>query len=373
MRIPLLLATAIVGVACTPNPAFNLSDGPATTGLSTGPTGEPTTTTPTTGPLTTATTELATTELATTGPGTATDAGTSTDASTTADASTGGAQGCWSQGPDGWPLSGAPLDEFMDLYPGDPFITPDGLRLYYIALKERRPFLSTRASRELPFGNGVQLAVWKNNPAYVPAYPAFVLAETEMLMSNFDDIAFSVFQGGNFDKYTDPALIAGTNTGDQEQQVTATADGEVLIVARKDGPSIPPLFPKKSPRFHQFTRVDPKPGDAFSGDTDVSPQVGTLHLSICPVLSPDGLHLFFGSTEAAILDDNNVDMAVGIYYTTRDARDAPWGPATRIAIASGVDGATCPNSVTADGCELAYHTFRLKEGSYQNFLATRAP
>lgn len=364
MRITLLFPT-VIAACIVPNPAFNLSDGHATTGLTTGLTSEPTTgltttATPTTGPLTT-------TELGTTGP---IDPGTGTAA---ADATTGGAQDCWSQGADGWPLIGTPLTAFQDFYPADPFITPDGLRLYYVALMERRPFLTTRASRDMPFANGTPLVVWNSDPAYVPTYPALVLGEQEMLMSNLDDIAFSVYQGGNFDKYTKPTLITGPNTDKREQHLTATADGEVLIVARQDGDPLPPFFPGGAPRFHQFTRSDPKPGDAFTGDTDVSPQVGTLHLTICPVLSPDGLRLFFSSTEVAVLDDNNVDASVGIYFTTRDARDAPWGPATRIAIVSDMNGSTCPSSVTADGCELAYHQFRVKGGDYHIFLASRSP
>ena len=88
------------------------------------------------------------------------------------------------------------------------------------------------------------------------------------------------------------------------------------------------------------------------------------------MLSPDGLHLFFGGTDAAVLDESNANDVVSIYYTRRDAPDAAWVPAEKIAIAN--NGVTCPSSVTDDGCELAYHQFRLKGGTYQNFLASRA-
>ncbi len=373
--------TSLVFAACTactvPNPAFDLDATPGTTtspGTTTGTTttaanptdtstdaltGEPTSTTltPTTGPVE---------------PGTTTTAATSTSSDTGGGSSTGDTDGdpqsCWPQQHDGWPLAGVEL-MVLDVEPTDPFISPDGLRLYYVALTERVPFLSTRKNRDIPFANGAPLVVWNSDPKYAAGYPVVTLGEAEMLMSNNDDIAFSLYTPQNPDKYSKPAPIAGPNTADREQQVAVTADGTLLIVSRLDGPPMLPFFPSKSPRFHQFTRANPQPGAPFTGDTLVTPITAPLQFAICPVLSPDGLHLFFGGTDAAVLDESNANDVVSIYYTRRDAPDAAWVPAEKIAIAN--NGVTCPSSVTADGCELAYHQFHLMAGDYRMFLARR--
>lgn len=373
MRPPVLLALATTSLACTvPNPAFNPDTRADDTTLQT--TVGPTTSAPATTsdePTSDPATSESTAPITSTG---AVDPATSTTDNTTditTDITTGGVLDCWAQGPDGWPIGGAEL-KFLDTEPADPFISPDGLRLYYVALSERRPFLSTRASRDLPFGDGDPLAVWNgNDPKYAAAYPAVVLGGAEMLMSNNNDVAYSVHTPDGTEKYSKPAAIAGPNTAFPEQHVTATADGELLIVARVDGPPLPPFFKENSPRFHQFTRTAPKPGDPFTGDDIVTPKAGPLPFAICPVLSPDGLHLFFASTEALILDESNADELVGIYFTSRPARDAAWGPVSKLAIAN--NGVTCPSSVTDDGCELAYHQFHLNAGDYRMFLAARSP
>lgn len=376
MRPPSSLALAACTACTVPNPAFDIDATAGTTAATTSP--GPTTNSPTTHstdePTATTLAPTSTTSTPTTGPvepGTTTDTtGTTTD--TDGGSSTGDSDGdprsCWPQQHAGWPLAGAEL-LVLDVEPTDPFISPDGLRLYYIALTERVPFLSTRKSRDIPFANGAPLVVWNSDPKYAAAYPVVTLGEAEMLMANNDDIAFSLYTPQNPDKYSKPAAIAGPNTADPEQHVTVSADGTLLIVSRLDGPPMLPFFPTKSPRFHQFTRANPQPGAPFTGDDLVTPITAPLQFAICPVLSPDGLHLFFGGTDAAVLDENNANDVVSIYYTRRDAPDAPWIPAQRIAIAN--DGVTCPSSVTADGCELAYHQFHLKAGDYRMFLARR--
>jgi hypothetical protein len=377
MRIPLLL-TLLTGCT-TPNPAFDRPGGSTDQSVTTGEPPPATTGTPTTGDLDTSSTGAPPTTGVTSLPvdttTTLTDATTTTttnDASTT-DETTAGPETCWPLGASGWPLAGAELDAFADDNPVDPFITPDGLRLYYVALTQRRPFLSTRPDRGQPFPNGVVLTVWKNDPQYTPGYLALPLGEEEMLMSNQGDVYVSLHTPQDADKYSTPVPLAGTNTGSPEHQVTATADGQLLIVSRDDGPPIPPLLPQNSPRFHQFTRDQPTPGAGFTGDQDVTPLVEPLHLAICPALSPDGLHLFFASTEANKLDQDNAEEVVGIYYTSRPARDAAWAAPGRISVANGDGGVTCPSSVTADGCELAYHQFRLGQDDYRMYLAVRAP
>lgn len=311
-----------------------------------------------------------TTHAATTG----TTADTDTGSSSGTDTDTGGESGCWAQGASGWPLAGAPLDMFADKAPADPFISPDGLQLYYVALDPRRPFRSTRADLMSPFPNGKQLALWNNDTKWQPGYPNVVLAGQEMLLSNEGDVYSSKYDIGK-DQFGTPALLKGASMGGDEGVITATSDGATLIVTRRDGPVIMPLFPDNSFRFHQLTRNKIEPGGDFvDPNNDVTPIVAPLGVALCPAVSPDGLHLFFASTDQPVLDKGNVNDAVGIFYTSRPSREDKWDTATKIDIVHAGKGVTCPSSVTADGCQLAYLHFQFgAEGNYMMNLAVRSP
>ena len=313
-----------------------------------------------------------TTDAATTGTTADTDTGSSTDTDT--DTDTDGESGCWAQGASGWPLAGAPLDMFADKAFADPFISFDGLQLYYIALDPRRPFRSTRADLMSPFPNGKQLALWNNDTKWQPGYPNVVLAGQEMLLSNEGDVYSSKYDIGK-DQFGTPALLKGASMGGDEGVITATSDGATLIVTRRDGPVIMPLFPDSSFRFHQLTRNKVEPGGDFvDPNNDVTPIVAPLGVALCPAVSPDGLHLFFASTDQPVLDKSNVNDAVGIFYTSRPSREDKWDTATKIDIVHAGKGVTCPSSVTADGCQLAYLHFQFgAEDNYMMNLAVRSP
>lgn len=386
------VSVALLLVACTrPNPGYN-ADGTAagSTGGATGTSGPPS---PTTGAVTTATTGDAITSTGpsdptqsivsessgtstsgatTTGGDTSSDTGdTTTAADTGSSGDTGDVKDCWGQGAAGWPEDGAPLDKFEDLAPGDPFITPDATRLYYVALSPRRVFVSERGGDVGPFPNGKQVGLWGGSDVEA-GYPQAVLDGHELLLSSKGDVYSAEFVPAMV-QFAPPVLLPGASAGD-ESVITATSDGQTLIVTRRDGPPIPPLFEKTSFRFHQLVRDTPKPGGDFVDPSlDVTPTVAPLGLAICPTLSPDGLRLFFGSTDAATLDTRNVDDAVGIWYTTRPARDQPWATPAKIGIKHEGQGVTCPSSVTADGCQLAFHRFIFGQQKYAMFVAARAP
>jgi hypothetical protein len=376
MRTPLLL---VLASGCTiPNPAFDLrptestgdgstagvrpTSGPDSAGGSS--TGDDATSTGAVGSTVEATSGAATTTGEATG-----DTGTSDDSG---GVDTDAPVDCWAMGAANWPLAGIPLG-FEDLDATDPVLSPDGLQVHYVATDERRPFVSIRPTRLDKFPNGMQLAIWNNDPAYKIGYPHVVLGGEEMLMINFGEVFYSVFQPMQSDKFSKPQALGGPNTALNEIQVTATADGALILVNREDGEPIPELLGRFSYRFHQFTRPMPTPGGAFVGDQDVTPVVEPLNLATCPALSPDGLRLFFASTDAATLDNSNVDEVVDIYYTERDDPFAAWAVPQKLAIDNNGNGISCPSSVTADGCELAYHQFHYQGGDYKMFIATRTP
>jgi hypothetical protein len=394
------LPVALLLVACTrPNPGYN-ADATATAAESTGgpsvTSGPPA---PTTGAVTTATTTDASTSTGPSDPTQAIDSessGSSTSGATTADLTTsnnetssdtgdattvdpdtgssgdtGAPMDCWPQGAAGWPEDGMKLDKFADVEPGDPFITPDATRIYYVALSPRRVFVSDRGGDVGEFPNGKQLGLWPGSDVEA-GYPQVVLDGQEMLLSSKNDVYSAEFVPA-MGEFAKPAMLPVASAG-EVSVITATSDGQLLVVARNDGPAIPPLFPKTSFRFHQFMREVPKPGGDFvDAKLDVTPTVAPLGMAICPTLSPDGLRMFFGSTDAATLDAMNVDDVVGIWYTTRPARDKPWATPAKTGIKHEGQGITCPSSVTADGCQLAFHRFLYGQGKYAMFVATRAP
>lgn len=375
---PAMRAFLPVGLvlACTvPNPLFDLegtgssgaptTPGSSTAGESSGSTGAPTTGAASIGTSTGGSSTTSTVSSTTTGDPSTGD--------TTGDPSTGEPASCWSQKADGWPMDGEPLDDFADAGPRDPFLTPDGLGLWYIAADPPRPFLSTRASLGDPFPNGVQQALWGDDPAIQPAYPTPMLGGTELLFVSADDVYSAIATGNVPNKYALPVPLTPPSSGDSEGKVTATADSLTLLVTRRDGPPISADFPEKSDRFYQYTRPQPQPGAAYAGGAPITPMVGTLGLAICPALAPDGLHLFFSSTESATLTKANAGDVVAIYYTSRPDINTPWEPPQAIAITHGGAEIVCPSSVTSDGCQLAFHRFGLEPFTYSMYLAQRAP
>jgi len=276
--------------------------------------------------------------------------------------------GCWDQDVSTWlPGDRLELGEVVN-----PFLPADGLHLYYLNLPERRPHVSIRAELTDPFLPGTMLAKWLALPEDdVPLSPVVLVNDQLLLLSSMSDIYVSFATPQDPEKFTLPVLLTGTvNTAEhQEGSLTATADAEILIVTRNDGPPLDPLPYTFS--FHQFVHTD-DPVDPYVGGGDVTPQNPPLNLSVCPALSPDGLRLFYTSNVGDTLDP--VDFSTfAIFYTTRTALDAPWAPVTRIPGLTGTDGIVCASSVTADGCQLVYYTSTLFGTEPSKFLARRAP
>lgn len=384
MRRPSLLVL-LPPLACTLNPAFDPfgtseattaattavastgPDAPTSGGESTGPAPQSTGTTLVETTTTDATTAALTSSTTSTDDSTGT--GESTGESTDPDA-------CWNLPPDTWQAELTVLEKFEDKFPHDPWIAPDGLSLVYIANADYRPFRTTRASRKDTFSNGAPFTVWGSDPPF-PGYPRFSLAGEELLSSYDGDLYFSVFKkiGNPNDQYTFPALLPGpVNSGKPEEIPTITADGTTLIVQRDDTMPMQP-FPFNR-RFHQFTRVDPKPGDAFSDGQDITPYVGPHGFALCPTLSPDGLRLLFASTDSIDFTEQNIADVVKIFSTTRATLTSGWDPPVRLDAIPPGGGVLCPTSITADGCALTYVKFEYGGATtlpYTMYLLERSP
>jgi hypothetical protein len=266
---------------------------------------------------------------------------------------------CWDQPPDNWPDEAMTLDAFMDSEPEDPELSPNGLAIVYVATGQRRPFRATRNALLEPFPNGAPFVLW-SDPNFFAGYPTFDLDFAEIVLSSNGDLYAAKFKPGQPNsQYEPPELIKGAaNTEHDESHPNVTQDGARLLLQRSDGPALSEDL-EFSWNFWELRRPTPaSPLDAFEEPMMVTPHVPTLGLALCPVMSPDGLHLLFSSTDAPLLDREGAADLVSVYYTRRaDLVGATWDPPVKITTIEPGGGVLCPSSVTADGCTLAYFKF----------------
>ncbi len=357
-------------LACSLNPGFDPptvgGPGPGTTGpdTPTSETGPPVTSTDP-GTSTSTSTSTTTDTTAPIDPGTtttSTDPGESSGTTTTSDTTatetgtdttdTDAPTDCWALGPDSWSVKPEPFDG-LEGDARDPVLSPSGLGLVYLATKDRRPFRSKRDNYGDGFPKGIPFVKW-GDPNFKPRYPRFDRDSDEMLMSADQDIWWAAFELGNpEDQYSFPVKLDGVNTALDESVLTVSEDGKVLIVQRSDGPAIPPSFPTTF-KFWQFTRLDTQPGATFGDEKDRTPYVAPHNFAMCPTLSPDGLKLFFSSTDVIDFTEMNASNAVRIYYTKRLSVDSGWDDPIQLPAIQPKERVVCPTSVSADGCALTY-------------------
>jgi hypothetical protein len=296
---------------------------------------------------------------------------------TTGELTTGVApESCWDQGAAGWPDAGIPIDQ-LGMESRDASLTPDGLSLYYTGTADQRFWRSSRLTLTDPFSVGTLLAKWSDFTHLEVSYPSAIIDERELLFSADGDIyAALAGMGSEGDLFSSPEpLPAPVNTPEfRESNPTATNDGTLLIVQREDGPQIPQI-PELTHgwQLYQFERPGaPDGGEPFTGGINVTPLVGTSRLVLCPILSPDGLHLFFSSTEADDFSLANV-KDIDVYYTSRADRLGLWTNPQRLTGFNDVGvGLTCAAGVTKDGCQLTYSQAELLAPPAASYLATRA-
>lgn len=380
-------ATILIALAgCTlPNPAYDEPTA-GSAGLDTGTSAAPTSATtgppPTTGAASTGssgpgapTGEATTTAVAATS---GTDTSTGPDATTggstdTGEAGTTGAPAtCWDHAIDAWPPA-TKLGGFADVSPVDPEISADGLSLVYVAGTDanRQLFRSSRAARHDPFPNGKPIALWNDVAA---GYPAFALGFEELLVAVDGEIRASKYKPGDVnDQYDDPLPLANVNTGYAESHPNGVLDGTRLLLQRDDGPPTAGL--RSSYRFWEFRREPPVALGDYSAGVDVSPQVPPLQVVLCPALAPDGLDLFFTSTQAGAFDKESASDVMRVFHTRRADLDAAWEAPTPLLSIPSTGGVLCPSSVSADGCALTYVEFPYGMGDppYALYLSERDP
>lgn len=373
IRVGAAGAFAFAVVGCTwPNPAFDVSQsgaaGAGSEGTSTG--AGATTGAPTTG-LTSGAGDP-TGAVSATGDVSAGSGSTAAEMSSGTGDTTGEPTSCWGLG-DVWSLAPLQLEEAGA---GAASLSPDGLKIYYRVDGGMVPEIrrAERKTRSEPFPSA-------GAPFYAEAgvmaigYPAVRAGETELFftetyMDQTSDVYVVRSAQGTWGKF----FIAGGVSlfgGATESHPQITEDGVHLLFQRNDGAKEGVLDPTWN--FYQAARDPRTPTFPDVAPTHVTPTGSFVH-PVCPALSPDGLHLFFGAGDekAASFDELN-DGRVGVWSARRDAPDDPsWQDVARSAVLRQVGVATCPRSVTADGCLMVIEQFTLAgPPSYAMLLARR--
>jgi len=398
-RLLVLLASPLLMTsACTlPNPGHG-SAGSEATGPTTAPTTTPTTpTTQTVDPSDSETTNaLPTTTDTDTDTGsttvtfTTTDIDTDTDTSSTSDTDPDPAD-CWGSDPNAWTIFKV-ADEDLGVTPTSPRVSPDGLTLYYTAVLPNPPLRwihrATRPSRGEPFVSGEAIDNWKDQEEGLD-HPNMNTAEDELIFAHrIDGKPADLWRTIRKDAlWQTPELIDGSpNTmAYSEDFATITEDGARMIVQRGDGPANALLDGTWT--FYEVERPpNSEAGTEFGKPTKVTLAPITDmpgHVVLCPALSPDGHHLFFASTYPKILQEEENDEVLKIFYTSRAALDQPWDAPVQLTSLDDDDPEyafeNCPNSVTRDGCQLYFNRFQFNKPDdvapdpYRMFEAQRTP
>ncbi len=352
------LAVAVAVAGCTwPNPAFNESQsnaagGGSASGATEGATGGATTI-PTSGDGGTGGSGEATSGVTAATSGGVGSSGVEMSSGT---GDTGEPGDCWGLG-DAWMVQ--PLEFEPNSY--SPSLSGDGLAIYYKTGAVMTPALyrAARPSVNDAFPNGGALFFTADGLNAVE-YPEVRANETELFFTQTDsNVNVYVVRGGP--GAWGAATIAGGFMlfgNDDESHPEVTEDGTYLLFQRNDGPPVGALA--KTWRFYQASRVDTMAPFPDVAPVEVTPTAMDMFHPVCPVLSPDGLHLLFSAGDAvAMMSQLELnDGRVGVWEARRNSvTDNVWTDVSRSTVLRLPGVATCATSVTADGCQIAFERF----------------
>ena len=102
-------------------------------------------------------------------------------------------------------------------------------------------------------------------------------------------------------------------------------------------------------------------GGAWSRPVNLGPAVNTRHAEVSPVLTKDGLTLFFGSGPAP-----KTGGGMDIWVSQRESLTSRWQKARRLGVGTGINRnimVEIPYLITDDGRSMLFHRFRTLGGN----------
>lgn len=176
-----------------------------------------------------------------------------------------------------------------------------------------------------------------------------------------DDASGQIPQGYFTDvtRLADPAgsRFPNVNQGSVEAAPTMPADGQTLLFTSDRGGGYGD--------FDLYEATRSTPDAAFGEVMNLGPDVNTAFRDVKPVVSPDGLSLYFSSNQPGGLG------GFDIYQATRPSRDAPFGNVTNLETIN-TAYTDSPGYVSPDGRSFYFSSNRPGgTGAFDFYVATR--
>jgi hypothetical protein len=244
----------------------------------------------------------------------------------------------------------------------DPAVSPDGLQLFFTTTDPgHRAFVVTRALRSDTFAGGALLEGLDSVTGSInQPTPGSGLREVLFAVEGDLWVGTRGTTSGPVKPIKYPP--GDLNTADDEGYPTMSAGSELrLIFARTKAGG--------HTRLYEATRSDPSPGGGFGSVTDLAALNSADYDVTCPALSPDGLVLFFATTEGFDPGDSGATPQTKVFVTQRAKLDAPFGAPVAVPALTAAGKLNCPRSITDDRCEIFLGSDR--DGKLTGYVAKR--
>lgn len=253
----------------------------------------------------------------------------------------------------------------------DPALSADGLTLFYAAragaTAPARIYRSVRTSSTAAFTPGEQVADWMG---YQPVGHPWVVGSQMVL--TYDEgggafrLATSIFDGSVWSfPVAFGSLINDLQNSQANSNAAFTEDAARMLFVRSN-----PGFDLK---LYEAVRSTGTPFEPFATVAPVViPGLEMDDASVCPAVSPDGLHMLFSTSYPNDISGGMVpEGAVTVWYTTRSDLDAAWEIPIHLAAFDDPVFQSCVYAVSGDGCEVWVERFELGSSASPGFVIGR--
>jgi hypothetical protein len=221
-------------------------------------------------------------------------------------------------------------------------------------------YVATRASATAAFGGATVIAEVSTADADMRATTSG--DELSMVIESHPQLPGDLFLATRTtagSAFGVPSPIAAVNGVGNETSPWISADGLVLYFASDRNN----VTADGEQNIFRSTRASA--GDAFGAPTQLAELVSPS-TEYAPVVSADGLEIFFASTRGAA-----ITAAPDLWRATRASAGAPFDPPARVAELSEAIPAEIPAWLSPDRCELMFASTRAGSMNYDLWMATR--
>jgi hypothetical protein len=242
-------------------------------------------------------------------------------------------------------------------------LTADELTMYFASLRVPQNsydlYVATRPSVGLAFN--VSGPIKELSTTQSERSPSLAADGLELAFTSGTDV-MTARRASSSDAFAAAELLAEANQdlrGDIDPFIASNGDVYFASNRATGAPSRTAIY---------FVKRRADGGFEAATAVPVAPSVAGPASDGYPVLSSDGLVLYFGSTRT----DDSGDVEGDIWMVRRDAPTATFGPATRVAEVSTAAIVDFPTWLSPDNCRLYLSSTRGGNGIFRIYVATRA-